>query len=393
MDMALINFLKAKKYFELAAQLNNSSALYYLGYLCSTDIEFWFNISKAIKYLHKCIKIHKETCIIPDYVSNFYVNIKIYNRYYYHSNNYLGLIYLTYYNDIEKANEYIKEAAFGEYAYGQNNYGLFNQFYFDNIENAKHFFEKASKNQFALADYNLGYIYEKENKIEKSIVHYIKASNNEDNQLMYQKYHYNDKYFEASKTFIICFTNLKLCEYYFLQSKYDESRKYFNKAFSKLISNNYQFCFQLFNDSDEIFSYIRFFILQSPLFDLINDSDINTTYFFTNKHVERRINSKDNFVLKKSIYNPSKDQDIKIDKKCFIFNDPVELFDCIKANTIFQKQFLKEIKIILNIMKNILYTPPYLILHGRINYKKEMNDNSVLQNIDKYFYEGFHIDE
>ena len=394
------DFLKAKKYFELAAQLNNSSALYYLGYLCSTDIEFGFNISKAIKYLHKCIKIHKETCIIPDYVSNFYVNIKIYNRYYYHSNNYLGLIYLTYYNDIEKANEYIKEAAFGEYAYGQNNYGLFNQFYFDNIENAKHFFEKASKNQFALADYNLGYIYEKENKIEKSIVHYIKASNNEDNQLMYQKYHYKDKYFEASKTFIICYTNLKLTNYFYFRSKFNESKKYFVRAFAKILSiSNYKFQITI-NEKEEnseiIFSYINRYILNSPLFNLVNQPNLSINMKTYLKNLENENNNNLTYSkkdIKKQYQDYIEIQNVNDNQNKITFEYPEKLFEYILSRKTLKEKFYGQIQNLLTTLKSIIYTPPYHILFGRINIHKPIEQKNKISNpfmnINCFFYEGF----
>lgn len=122
-----------------------------------------------------------------------------YNSYRYPSFNDIGLIYITVYNDPLKAKEYIKEAGLNEYSFGQNNLGLLNQFYFNETENAKYFFEKASKNHFALAEYNLGHLEEKEGKIEKAIEFFIKASDDENEKLIFHNTKINDKRLKISK--------------------------------------------------------------------------------------------------------------------------------------------------------------------------------------------------
>lgn len=73
---------------------------------------------------------------------------------------------------------------------------------------------------FALALYNLGYLKEKDNKTVESILYYLKASENEDMPLMFHNFHHVDKRLEISKTFVICLTNLKLVEYYFMSSNF-----------------------------------------------------------------------------------------------------------------------------------------------------------------------------
>ena len=60
-----------------------------------------------------------------------------------------------------------------------------------------------------------------------------------------------------------------------------------------------------------------------------------------------------------------------------------------------QKVLINEIKEVIEIMEEILYTPPYLILFGRIiinnsKQKEEMKNNR--KNINKFFYNGFGID-
>lgn len=136
-------------------------------------------------------------------------------------------------------------------------------------------YRRSSKNKFALAIYNLGYLKKKQNKIEESIEFYIKASEYEDEPLTFQNIIHFDKRLEISKTFIICLTNLKLTYYYLSISEYVISKKYFIKSFSKIINKsdefNYKFRFQFqISESENIFIYLKKFILFSPLFNLIN---------------------------------------------------------------------------------------------------------------------------
>ena len=81
-------------------------------------------------------------------------------------------------------------------------------------------------------------------------------------------------------------------------------------------------------------------------------------------------------------------------KKKMIFNDPSELFDFVIENNEFKNEFIAEIKEIIEIMGSILYTPPYLILFGRINLAKNKSQKIVRngiepKQIDASFYEGF----
>ena len=95
------------------------------------------------------------------------------------------MIYLTILQDKEKANEFIKKAGLNEYPYGQNNYGLLNQFFLNNINDAEYFYQKAAKNKFALAEYNLGFLSETNGKINESIEFYLKASEYENEPLIF----------------------------------------------------------------------------------------------------------------------------------------------------------------------------------------------------------------
>lgn len=148
------------------------------------------------------------------------------------------------------------------------------------------FFKRSSKHNFALAFYNLGIFYEEKNKTEKSIKNFILASENEDEPLIYRNVTHYDRRLEISKMFIICFTNLKLVYYYFAIEKFDESKKYFQKVFNKfnLIDTElkYPFKFKLRINkespnkfSNDSLSYIKLYILNFPLFNLINQSNMN----------------------------------------------------------------------------------------------------------------------
>ena len=215
----------AKYYFELSAKLNFPKALFYLAYLYSTDDVFEVDINKSIEYYQKNINIQSGIANAEfNKISKF---ITLYNEYYYHSCNDLGLIYIVILNDLNNAEKYIKEAGLNEYPFGQNNLGILNQFYLNKIDDAKYMYERSMKNKFALAAYNLGYLKEKDDKIEEAIPLYIKASEYEDEPLIFHNFKHYDRRLEISKTFIICYTNLKITEYFHSINDFERSREYF----------------------------------------------------------------------------------------------------------------------------------------------------------------------
>ena len=60
------------------------------------------------------------------------------------------------------------------------------------------------------------------------------------------------------------------------------------------------------------------------------------------------------------------------------------------SNEDFKLIFIDKIEEIINIMKDIIYTPPYSILFGRINIEKPKEClNQNLHNINEFFYAGF----
>ena len=397
------NYIKAKYFYELAIKHNNPDAYFLLADLYSSGEFFEIDISKAIEYFEKCRET--ENKIVPFFIEkdhSFSYKYR-FNHYRYIACNDLGLIYWTVKNDFIKATQYIKEAGINEYPYGQNNFGLINQLKLNNIMEAEYMFKKAAKKKFALADYNLGYLYESRGFIEESIQHYIQASQNEDEKLVFHDLVHQDKRLEISKKFIVCLANLKIFVYYFTHENAIESEKYFCKSFQNLILNSedlkYQFRFTL--NSKNPFSYVKNFILNYPLFYLNfneksvpiekQNSEINLRFQSIEK-VKKFFNSgvKDSYDLDESIdcYEVECGNEEPI-----ILEDPKKLFRLIDANSKYKTDLLKEIKEIIRIMESILYKPPYLILFGRIKLKSKLvKIESKTTDINSLFYEGIGLD-
>ena len=85
------NYQKAKQYFELAALNNNPDGLYHVGHFYLNGDIFDVDLFRAIQYFYKSIKIHKQKIKIHNNVDNYYTMKTVYNNYYYHSHNELGL--------------------------------------------------------------------------------------------------------------------------------------------------------------------------------------------------------------------------------------------------------------------------------------------------------------
>lgn len=128
-----------------------------------------YNASKAVQYFLKSIEIHYDKKIVYNSVNRSGIIKNIYNNYFYHSYNDLGLIYIIVFDDINKGFEYIKKSAFGEYPFGQNNFGLINEIYYNDISYVKYMYKKSSKQNFALAEFNLGRLKEKKGKSKNQL--------------------------------------------------------------------------------------------------------------------------------------------------------------------------------------------------------------------------------
>lgn len=116
--------------------------------------------------------------------------------------------------EIDEAIENIKKLVFEEYPFGQNNLGLVYEFYLNSKGDAEYMYERSSKHNFSLAEFNLGRMCESDDTIKESIEYYIRASEHEDEPLIYRGITREEKRLKISKKFIICLANLKLFEYY-----------------------------------------------------------------------------------------------------------------------------------------------------------------------------------
>lgn len=434
------NYSKARYYYELSAKQNFTSALFALGQLYSNGIYVDSDISKAIKYLIKCSEIHDQNIPFQQITKQYWLSFLDYNHFYYRAFNDLGLIYLMLFEDFDKGIEYIKKSAFGEYPFGQNNFGLSCQFYLNEIGKAKHFYKRSSEHKFSLAEYNLGYMKEKENQISESIEYYIKASEHENEPLMFQNNSHEDYNLEISKIFIMCLVNLKLASFYLKESNYCESKKFFIKSLSKIIHINMHyknpFVLPLIkNNTKNIFEYLKIYIILNPIFliEFKNHSNI-LNFLFDNLNNEDKCDptsdtvtkledsaKKNSYDILKNIKNAKmkikmkkcKDETEKFKKGRKIienqnesiifdeeneeikyFTDLGELFDFVIKDKTFRNLFIEKIDDITSTMETILHLPPYLILFGRIHIIKSKQDitNPFMKNINEIFYEGFGLD-
>ena len=80
-----------------------------------------------------------------------------------------------------------------------------------------------------------------------------------------------------------------------------------------------------------------------------------------------------------------------LNKNDVVFDDPVKLLEFVIENPEFLEIFKNEISNVIKLMEKIVYTPPYLILFGRINIEKPKQ--KTLEGVSNLFYEGFRIDE
>lgn len=179
-------------------------------------------------------------------------------------------------------------------------------FFLNNMPDAKYMYKRSSKHNFSLAEYNLAHLYEQNGKIEKSIEFYIKTVEHETEKMKFLRVTIGDKRLKISKLFIICMTNLKLFLYFYSQEKndkkFDKSKKYFTNAISRLIEKNkekYQFIFKYNRNDEKPFLYLKYYILNYPLFNLSNQPNIKLEDYIKenliqNNSIKYSENSEDN---------------------------------------------------------------------------------------------------
>lgn len=394
------NYIKAIECYESSAELDNSLAylrlanIFYYGKGVDADID------KAKYNYNKIIEMNK-----PELYS-----FKVcHNGSYYIACNDLGLIHLidNKTEDKEIGINFIKEAAFAEYSYAQNNLGLIYQLFQKEIENAEYLFGRSSKQNFALADFNLAHLYEIKKDEEKAIEYYIKASQDEDQPLLFRSNEIKDDGIELSKTFVCCLTNLILTDFYLSTEQtainLESAKQYFISSLSKLIKqtndSHYSFQFDYIEVKDEEekkFSYIRKFILYFSDFhlsDFVNVEELINSYEKINEIEFQQENNDEEFVCINKMKNkeniadfydknesPSQlvDENIEFDK----ITEPSILFDLAVQNKKSKHLFIHEIKQIIKIMKTILNTPPYYILFGRMFHPIEKSTHSNTNQTD-----------
>ena len=250
------------------------------------------------------------------------------------------------------------------------------------MNEAEYFYERASKNNFAIADYNLACFFEQDGNYEKSIKYFIKASYDESHKFSFRNVDYKDIRLEISQTFVICLTNLILVKHYLKFSDLNKAKIYFNKTFSKINNASYQFQFKFSfdNDSKNVFTYLKDFILNQPQFNLMNQLNLNEKI---------KSNIYDDFNKNQSTINHNKLKNrIKYDETIddeLIFDEPLKLFDFIIKYPKLIDVLRDDIKEIINLMKLIIYTPPYDILFGRISIlKPKSKQRYINSNQEKY---------
>ena len=384
------NHLIAFDYFLLASKQNHPFSLFHLGCIYSNADD----LSRAIYYFLRCSKIHSEI-MQPE---NSIVIYRPYNCYRYRSLNELGLIYLIEFHDIDKAVDYIKESAFGEFPFGQNSFALLCQFYLNNNENAEYMFSKASKKNFALAEFNLGFLKEKEGKIKDAFEYYKKASENEKVPLMFHGKKHEDDRLDASKHFVICAANLKLTEYYLSELDFESAKKYFLKSLSNL-KQLFEYIQTKINHSNKKFILYSLLNQIQPEDDDEEEEYRNDSDFKMKKMCEdEMLYEKENKNVKSEVIKNNLNfisEDVNKKKKIKINYDPETFFDDMITDSNIKNKFVNEIREIIKDIESVLCTPPYSILFGRISLKKSnqiKEINQSIKNCNEMFYRGFDLD-
>ena len=207
------------------------------------------------------------------------------------------MIYITekdYFN-INLAEKYLKEAGYNEYPFGQNNLGLYYQYYVNDLAKAEYFYQKASGYRFAISEFNLGHMFE-ENGNSEYINHYKKVIEYGNENFVFHNNIIKDERLEISKTFILCYTNLKLSLYHIkqeIQFNEKKSNEYF--LYSMLLSlfvlllnskqKSYAFNFRtITKNGQKIIAGLKEFLINNPLYfpfnqnEVLNQSNLNVKW-------------------------------------------------------------------------------------------------------------------
>lgn len=415
------NYLKAIDYFEKSAIDNIPESFFYLGFIYENGKGVDIDILKAVEYYKKCADTKSYISILNS------TDMDLDNSCYYRSNNDIGLIYITelQYQNIELASDYIKIAGLNEYPFGQNSLGLLHQYYKNFRGDSIHLFTKASKNKFVLSEFNLANLYEEEGNEKEAIKYYEKVSIDEDEPFVFKGDVIHDERLEISKILIVCFTNLKLTQYYLQQQRINNARDYFIKAIFQplfrllylLDDESYTFLFKYkIKNRKIIFSNLKDFIFKFPLFNFSNGNVNSETGWIKNKKGTNEIILESQYIVQKYKENKEFQETIKyifdnMNKKnkftllllsqneIRIKSKNEEIERCLYFSNflyymIFEdiEQIKEEIDDVIDQLKTILFEPPYPILFGRMIVRpKKKEVEKKIKEINYLFYEGFGI--
>lgn len=256
------------------------------------------------------------------------------------------------------------------------------EIYLNNKIDAEYFYKKASNNNFALSEFNLGRLYEKKGNLNEAIELYIRASDHENDPLIFHNRISDDEILNLTKSFIICLNDLKLIQYFLLNDSLDpnyiKSKKYFIKVFAKIqtstLENPYHLNIDVNGNKVDVYSYIRksFSDLEFISENVIKEDEIDKT--FNSKRMQCFQNFQGNIINDEKNYY--KDIENKTEKNCNIIQkvnkeDPYIFFDLIIKNKLNLNDFLLKIQQIIETMENTLYSPPYSILFGIIHINEK----------------------
>ena len=348
------NYKRAREYFEYSALYSNKKALYYLGRIFENGEGMSASLSEAIGYYSRCAESHDE--IFVYYNQREWTNETRINRYYYCSNNILGSIYLTEKEfqdkeNIEKCVNNLNIAALNEYPHGQNNLGIYYEFWVNDIDKAKYFYSRASDNSFALSEFNKGRLVEFNDKNSDCFDLYDKVIEHEKQPFIFQNYLYYDERLEISKSFIICYINLKFYLREYKKTQFKSAPIYlinalFKPIFKFLLNNKIKsHLFQLIiykNKDHQTKTNLRDFILTFPLFESVNQAVPQKSW--------RMIDSNNDAQSKSIIiqFDFSKENNQKNNKTKMKINDELNDNDDVLPENLKFDEFRKELIKILN---------------------------------------------
>ncbi|KAK8895337.1 hypothetical protein M9Y10_023797 [Tritrichomonas musculus] len=134
---------------------------------------------------------------------------------------------------------------------------------------------------------------------------------------------------------------------------------------------------------------------------IVNQEIIEKRKYFENKGIKKEIDNPN--IIEERVFecvndyiNSIEEEEINKNEELRTFKDGNEIFEFIVSSEKYKNVFKEEIHKIIQFMNDIIYTPPYPILFGRINISK-LKPKEIKypfqKEINELFYEGFELDE